>query len=33
VLKYLSAGFLVFLWIAYIVLSSLQAYGIIESPF
>lgn len=32
-LKYVSAGILLLLWILYIVLSALQAYGIIESPF
>jgi hypothetical protein len=33
VLKFISAGVLLVLWILYIVLSSLQAYGIIDSPF
>jgi len=31
-LKYASAGFLIFLWIAYVLLSSLQTYGIITNP-
>ena len=30
VFKYLSAAFLVFLWVLYVLLSSLQAYGIIN---
>jgi solute carrier family 8 (sodium/calcium exchanger) len=30
--KYASSGFLVFLWIAYVVLSSLQTYGVITNP-
>jgi len=30
--KYASSAFLVFLWFAYVVLSSLQTYGIITSP-
>ena len=31
-LKYVSAAILVFLWFAYVTLSSLQAYGQIKSP-
>jgi len=31
-LKYVSAAILVFLWITYVTLSSLQAYGQIKSP-
>eukprot|EP00090_Calanus_glacialis_P017022 TRINITY_DN265_c0_g1_i4.p1 TRINITY_DN265_c0_g1~~TRINITY_DN265_c0_g1_i4.p1 ORF type:complete len:628 (+),score=150.87 TRINITY_DN265_c0_g1_i4:224-2107(+) len=30
--KYASSAFLVFLWIAYVVLSSLQTYGVITNP-
>merc|ERR1712088_577644 len=32
-LKYVSAGILLFLWFAYVLLSALQTYGIIEAPF
>ena len=31
--KYASGIFLVFLWILYVLLASLQVYGVIESPF
>jgi len=33
VMKYLSGGFLVFLWILYVIFSSLQSYDKISSPF
>ena len=33
VTKYLSAAFFLFLWLFYIVLSILQCYGYISSPF
>ena len=33
VTKYLSAAFFLFLWVLYIVLSILQCYGYISSPF
>ena len=33
VMKYLSGGFLVFLWILYVIFSSLQSYDKITSPF
>ena len=33
VTKYLSAAFFLFLWLLYIVLSILQCYGYINSPF
>lgn len=33
VTKYLTGGFLVCLWFLYVILSSLQTYGIIQSPF
>ena len=32
VTKYISAGFFLFLWLLYIVLSILQCYGYITSP-
>jgi len=32
-MKYVSAVILVFLWFTYVTLSSLQAYGVITSPF
>merc|ERR1712110_304860 len=32
-LKYISAGILLFLWFAYVILSALQTYKIIEAPF
>ena len=31
--KYISATFLFLLWVAFIVISCLRAYGLIESPF
>ena len=31
--KYISAGFLFSLWLVFIVVSCLRAYGVIESPF
>jgi len=33
VMKYVSGGFLVLLWVLYVTLSSLQSYGKITSPF
>jgi len=30
--KYASSGFLIFLWLAYVLLSSLQTYGVIDNP-
>jgi len=30
--KYASSGFLIFLWLAYVLLSSLQTYGVITNP-
>ena len=32
-LKFVSAGILLFLWFTYVVLSALQTYEIIEAPF
>jgi solute carrier family 8 (sodium/calcium exchanger) len=32
-LKYVSAGILLFLWFSYVLLSALQTYGVIEAPF
>ena len=31
--KYISATILILLWVAFIVISSLRAYGIVKSPF
>lgn len=33
VMKYVSGGILISLWVTYVVLSSLQVYDVIESPF
>ena len=32
-LKYVSAGILLFLWFTYVILSALQTYEFIEAPF
>ena len=32
-LKFVSAGILLFLWFSYVLLSALQTYEIIEAPF